>query len=147
MGPHHHLDEVILPDGTSVWAASFPIDGYDRGGALAPDTGLYLDPHWAPPWPHRHLDWPDFELPVDVGAMVDGLNWVLAGARAGQRVEIGCIGGHGRTGTALACLATMAGGRRWQATDPVQWVRQTYCRDAIETDQQAAFARRFRPGP
>jgi protein-tyrosine phosphatase len=57
-------------------------------------------------------------------------------ARAGQRVEIGCLGGHGRTGTALACLAVLSGEPANQA---VAWVRTNYCSNAIETPEQAAF--------
>jgi hypothetical protein len=40
------------------------------------------------------------------------LELLLDRARAGQRVEIGCYGGHGRTGTALACLAILCATRQ-----------------------------------
>ncbi|MBO0701496.1 MAG: hypothetical protein J2P38_01090 [Candidatus Dormibacteraeota bacterium] len=60
----------------------------------------------------------------------------LIRARAGQLVEIGCGGGHGRTGTALACLAVLSGLPRTQA---VGWVRRAYCTEAIETPEQEAF--------
>jgi protein-tyrosine phosphatase len=36
---------------------------------------------------------------------------VLERARAGERVDVGCFEGHGRTGTALACLAILTGHR------------------------------------
>ena len=55
----------MLPDGTPVTAASFdPADPYTRHHV--PDVGLYLDGRWAPPWPHRIVDWPDFGVPTDV---------------------------------------------------------------------------------
>jgi protein-tyrosine phosphatase len=57
-------------------------------------------------------------------------------ARAGQLVEIGCIGGHGRTGTALACLAFLSGVQRQEA---VPWVKANYCSSAVESPEQAAF--------
>ncbi|HKE75437.1 MAG TPA: hypothetical protein VKB57_17570, partial [Acidimicrobiales bacterium] len=76
--------------------------------------------------------------PADLAA---GLGDVLARARAGERVEIGCLGGHGRTGTALACLAVLCGHR---AGDAVAWVRAAYCPGAVETDEQAAFVAAFR---
>ena len=50
----------------------------------------------------------------------------------GERVEIGCHGGRGRTGTVLACMATLAGIR---AEDAVEWVRANYHRDAVEREQ------------
>jgi hypothetical protein len=49
------------------------------------------------------------------------LRSVLDRARAGEQVEVGCLGGHGRTGTAVA------------------WVRASYCQKAVETAAQEAF--------
>jgi protein-tyrosine phosphatase len=57
-------------------------------------------------------------------------------ARAGQLAEIGCIGGHGRTGTALACLALLSGVKREEA---VSWVKTNYCSSAVESPEQAAY--------
>ena len=101
-----------------------------------PDVGLYLDGRWAPPWPHRIVDWPDFGVPTDVDEFVATLRSLLARARGGEQVEIGCLGGHGRTGTTLACVAVLAGAR---PEDAVAWVRATYCPEAIETAEQASF--------
>lgn len=132
---HRHRDEVTLPDGTQVTAVSFDaIDPYSRG--RQPDYGLYLDHRWRPPWVHDHLDWPDFGVPADPARVVTTLRSRLDPARAGERVEIGCLGGHGRTGTALACLATIAG---LPAVDAVAWVRASYCLKAVETAEQEAF--------
>src|SRR5580704_11710751 len=51
---HVHRTVVVLPGGTEVIAVSFDVpDPYARD--LVPDFGLYLDPQWAPPWPHAHL--------------------------------------------------------------------------------------------
>jgi hypothetical protein len=60
---HLHQSVVVLPDGTEVTVVSFDTrnpSARDR----APDFGLYLDPQWDPPWPHHHLDRPDFGVPV-----------------------------------------------------------------------------------
>ena len=102
----------------------------------APDFGLYLDGRWSPPWPHAHVDWPDFGVPADREAATAALADLLARARAGQRVEVGCLGGHGRTGTALALLAVLAGAPPAEA---VAWVRAAYCAKAVETAEQAAY--------
>ncbi len=67
---------------------------------------------------------------------MDSLRSVLDRARDGQRVEVGCSGGHGRTGTALACLAILAG---LSPSDAVSWVRAHYCPDAVETADQEAY--------
>jgi protein-tyrosine phosphatase len=102
---------------------------------VPPDFGLYFDRCWEPPWPNEHVEWPDFSVP-DRRVLGDALDALLVRARAGERVEVGCYGGHGRTGTALACLAVLAGSR---AANAVAWVRSNYCEQAVETDEQAAF--------
>ena len=136
---HLHRTPVVLPDGTTVLAVSFGgADPYARD--LTTDFGLYLDERWRPPWPHDHLDWPDFGVPSDPAPVTAALESLLDRARAGQQVEVGCYGAHGRTGTALACLAVLCGG------DPdgaVEWVRAAYCERAVETDDQADFVRTF----
>jgi hypothetical protein len=136
---HVHRDVVGLPDGTSVIAVSFADDPYAR--EAAPAFGLYLDARWDPPWPHEHLAWPDFGLP-DPDELSAALPRLLARARRGDVVEIGCLGGHGRTGSALACLAVLTG---VPADAAVDWVRAHYCTKAVETDEQRAFVESFRP--
>jgi hypothetical protein len=51
-----------------------------------------------------------------------------------------CMGGRGRTGTALACLAVLDGVPAEQA---VEYVRQNYHPDAIETAEQSQFVAAF----
>jgi hypothetical protein len=134
---HLHRSRVVLPDSTEVTAVSFgSADPYARGSR--PDFGLYLDERWKPPWPHELLDWPDFGVPDDPVPVVEALDSLLDRARDGQRVEIGCYGGHGRTGTALACLAILCG---QDPSEAVSWVRTRYCERAVETDTQEAFVR------
>ena len=136
---HEHLSVVVLPDGTGVTAVSFDArDPYARD--RPPDYGLYLDPRWEPPWSHDHLEWPDFGVPEDPRSVAAALGKLLERARGGDRVELGCSGGHGRTGTALACLAIMCG---HPPEDAVAWVRASYCADAVETAQQEAFVAGF----
>jgi protein-tyrosine phosphatase len=123
-----------------------------RGRALArpvpegpsPDFGLYLLGHEPPAvaWETCWLRWPDFGLPADPAAAEAALRgaWERAGA---ERVEIACHGGHGRTGTALACLAVLDGvpGR-----EAVRYVRAHYAARAVETPGQRRFVARFPPG-
>jgi hypothetical protein len=139
--PRHHVHRspVGLADGTIVLGVTFFADDpYTRGSE--PSFGLYLDERWDPPWPHAHLDWPDFGVPDDVSRMRGALVDLLTRARQGQSVEVGCLGGHGRTGTALACLAILTG---TPAAEAVAWVRSNYCEKAVETDQQVALVQDF----
>jgi rhodanese/phosphatase family protein len=136
---HQHRSVVVLPDGTEVTAVSFDArEPYARESP--PDYGLYLDTRWAPPWVHDHLEWPDFGVPDDASRVALALTTLLDRARDQNRAELGCLGGHGRTGTALACLAILCG------HDPVEaipWVRANYCAEAIETLEQEAFVVNF----
>lgn len=138
---HLHRSAVALPDGTPLTPVSFDLENpYIR--EERPDFGLYFDPCWDPPWEHTHLQWPDYALPTDPAAALSALAALLDRARRGQRVELGCVGGHGRTGTALACLTVLAG---HPAADGVLWVRDNYCARAVETPEQERFVKRLRP--
>jgi protein-tyrosine phosphatase len=52
------------------------------------------------------------------------------------RVEIACAGGHGRTGTAIACLAILDG---VPAATAVAFVREHYDQHAVETPSQRRY--------
>ncbi|AZP17585.1 protein-tyrosine phosphatase family protein [Streptomyces aquilus] len=112
-------------------------------GAPAPSYGLYLLGHRPPAvsWESRWLRWPDFRLPADHADARDALTEVWERA-AGERVEVACGGGRGRTGTALACLAVLDG---VPPGDAVAYVRAHYHRGAVETPWQRRYVRRFTP--
>ena len=61
---------------------------------------------------------------------------VLSRAKDGQVVEVGCLGGLGRTGTVLACMAVLGG---VEPLDAVAWVRENYRSGAIETPEQESW--------
>lgn len=132
---------VELPDGTRLRGR-----GLRRGRAPQPPPqwGLYLlgRPPPALPWPSRWVRWRDFWLPADRDEARAAFAEAHRRARAGGRVEIACDGGRGRTGTALACIAQLAGVPPEEA---VAWVRSRYDRRAVETPWQRRFARRFSP--
>jgi hypothetical protein len=93
-----------------------------------------------PPWPYRRIAWPDFWIPTDRDDALAALSEALQRARAGERVEAACRGGHGRTGTALAALAILDG---LPAAGAVAWVRAAYHPRAVETVWQRAWLRRL----
>lgn len=132
-----------------------------RRGTPAPDPppqfGLYLLGHpperpglygrylvglrpWTPPWPYERVDWPDFSAPRRPGEATDQLRATLARIERGERVEIACGGGRGRTGTALAALAVLQGMSPAQA---VGWVRAAYAAGAVESRAQHRFLHRI----
>jgi protein-tyrosine phosphatase len=135
--------QVTLPDGTSVVARGrVGLVPADRDGS--PDYALYLDGRWSSDadvtWPHRVILWEDFGTPADEQALFASVKDVYRRAQGGELVEIGCYGGLGRTGTVLACLATLTG---LTATDAVAWVRAHYHPAAIETAAQEELVQRF----
>jgi hypothetical protein len=103
------------------------------------DFALVLADGPMPDWPHRRVRWPDFGVPSDPDDAIDALHEAHRRARAGERVEVACRGGVGRTGTALAALAVLDGLSPDQA---VAWVRGGYHRRAIETPWQRRWLRR-----
>ncbi|MEW2390419.1 protein phosphatase [Streptomyces venezuelae] len=108
-----------------------------------PGFGVYLLGKQPPevPWEARWLPWPDFRLPRDRELARDVLRAVWERA-AGERVEVACGGGRGRTGTALACVAVLDG---VPAAEAVSYVREHYDRHAVETPWQRRYVERFTP--
>lgn len=90
--------------------------------------------------PGRVLRWPDFRLPRDPADARSAFAEAHRRALAGERVAIICAGGVGRTGTALACIAQLAGVPAVSAT---AWVRARYHPRAVETPWQRRYVRRF----
>ncbi|MET9815403.1 protein phosphatase [Streptomyces sp. NPDC006355] len=112
--------------------------------APTPSYGIYLLGRQPPevPWESGWIRWPDFRLPTDRAAARTAL--LVAWERAaGERVEIACGGGRGRTGTALACLAVLDG---VPGEEAVAYVRRHYNRHAVETPWQRRYVRRFAEG-
>ncbi|MBD0696121.1 protein phosphatase [Streptomyces sp. CBMA123] len=106
-----------------------------------PDVGFYLlDREPTPlPWESRWVRWPDFRLPADRADAAEAFReaWERCG---GERVELACAGGRGRTGTALACIAVLDG---VPAKEAVGYVREHYSRHAVETPWQRKFVERW----
>ncbi|WP_344970648.1 hypothetical protein [Streptosporangium fragile] len=146
------MRELELPGGGTVLARGLR-------GAPAPDPppqfGLYLLGHpldrptlygrylvglrpWTPPWPHERVDWPDFSAPRRPEEAAGRLREALARIRRGERVEVACGGGRGRTGTALGALAVLQG---MSPAEAVDWVRSAYDAKAIESRAQHRFLR------
>jgi len=125
---------VTLPGGARV-------RGRRLADAVSPaDFALILARGSVPPWTHRHISWPDFWLPTDRRDALDALREAHRRAYAGDRVEIACRGGIGRTGTALAALAILDG---MPASRTIIWVRATYHHRAVETPWQRRWLYRL----
>jgi hypothetical protein len=100
---------VRFPDGTRIRASSIAdrrVDDPER------KFGLYLDATWEPTWPATVIAWEDFGLPTNPELAAQQIVEAFGRARGGELVEVGCLGGSGRTGTVLACMTASPGCRR-----------------------------------
>lgn len=140
--------------GVAPWAegpniVAFPDGRRIRGRGLRhpmpdgpePQLGVYLVGRDPGPfdWDHRWVRWPDFRTPASTDEAVAALTEAYERA-ATERVELACGGGIGRTGTAMAAMAVLAGIPR---TDAVAWVRDHYHHRAVETPWQRRWVRKL----
>lgn len=129
---------LALPSGRLIRGRG--LRGPDPGGP-DPEFGLYVvgSAMHGVPWEYRWVAWPDFRLPADPAAAREAFTeaWQRS---ATERVEVACMGGRGRTGTTLACIAVLDG---VPAREAVGYVRQHYNPKAAETRRQRRFVARF----
>jgi hypothetical protein len=130
---------IELPDGARLRGRSLR---RERPPDPPPEWGLYLlgERPSSCSWPIRWVRWSDFWLPNDRKDARNAFEEAHRLASQGLRVEVGCGGGKGRTGCALACIAKL-GGVADEAV--VDWIRLNYDRRAIETPWQRMYVRRF----
>ena len=128
---------ITFPDGSRVRASSLA-DRREHDPERA--YGLYLDARWAPTWTADVIAWPDFGLPAQPVVAARQIMDAFGRARRGELVEVGCLGGSGRTGTVLACMAVLAG---IPPEEAVGWVRIAYRPEAVETAEQEAWVQWF----
>ena len=138
---HNKCRHYNVPFTTRAGVTVYASSAHDRKPSeAAPDFGLYLDGVWKPACLAYTLDWPDYGIPpkfdIAAKAIIDTYNKAIEGLW----VEVGCIGGHGRTGTALACMAVLGGDTPKQA---IKRVRKEYCEHTIETNEQEWFIEWF----
>jgi hypothetical protein len=76
---------------------------------------------------------PDGNAPGDFERFNYLITWLCN--QPGKQIHVGCIGGHGRTGTVLTALVAELVGER----DAIQYVRTHYCHKAVESKSQSNF--------
>ncbi|WP_328606376.1 protein tyrosine phosphatase [Amycolatopsis sp. NBC_00345] len=135
---------LVLPDGAELRGRGL---GRPKPGGPDPDYGLYLGSHrlrrkydGGLGWDHDWIHWPDFLLPLDWAGARRRILGLHSRALAGEAVEVACYGGVGRTGTVLACLATVSG---LTPDEAVAWVRENHHHRAVETAWQRRWVRWF----
>ena len=131
----------------------------DRGTAKdtdpKPDFGVYLSTmgwgmrimvspdfpskelHLVLPYPRLTLDWVDMMAAPRGASTEHVIRWAVEKIVEGKLLDIGCFGGHGRTGTLLAVL--MVEVEKLTPAEAIDAVRERYCKECIESLAQARF--------
>jgi hypothetical protein len=148
--PPYHVGVVSWGEGPGV--VELPDGRRIRGRGLRrpmpagplPEFGVYLLGRDPGPlaWENRWVRWRDFRTPTDTGDALGALEEAYRRS-ATERVEVACGGGVGRTGTALAAIAVLAG---VPPDEAVAWVRHRYDPHAVETLWQRRWVLRLEPG-
>lgn len=85
------------------------------------------------------IPWQDFGVPHLPKEFWVDLARDVMDRRDVHTLQVQCLGGHGRTGTALAILLGLWL-QKWETVDDlVQWLRDRYCEEAVETDGQFEY--------
>ena len=86
-------------------------------------------------FPIRDNGTPSTELMADILATIRDAHM------SGRCVYLHCWGGHGRTGTLIACLIAFV--EKKNEKEAIKAVRERYCKLAVESKSQEDFVRRF----
>jgi hypothetical protein len=133
-----HPPQLVLASEAEGWhvdAGAGPdcVDSIRRFDLLLNLTGSSVFPghaiplpelsRWAGPSliPEIVLDWPDMGIVHLSREFWVTLVGYLTQTKASMLVF--CVGGHGRTGTAIACLMAACG---WSSSDAIGWIRAHY---------------------
>ena len=136
----HKHQKVILADGTPIYCSSVNKKLEEDQEQRVADFGLYADHSWKPYWRNEFIDWPDMKIPTDYDmALTQIWEAYCRAADNDEFVEIGCIGGHGRTGVILAIMHIGAAEGEVTAEEAIKFVHKEYCSHAIETAKQEWF--------
>lgn len=144
----HYREEVLLPCQKKYPLYLTSRYGRERDDAVTPDVSVWLASSWLPRGAILGNDGTVLKGPDDPAIIY--VNWADGGAlsltalcrlleavqgylTAGKKVEIGCIGAHGRTGTLVAALVMLC---KKRAADAVEWLWDNYCNNAVETKAQ-----------
>lgn len=127
----------------------YEVYGGNCGSPIVKDADIYVGLDYSTrttygsyPWNNTRVEiyFPikDMHAPDDPKEFHRMIEWLADQIRAGKKVHIGCIGGHGRTGTVLSALVAHMTGNE----DATEYVRKNYCTKAVESDEQIRFLKK-----
>jgi protein tyrosine phosphatase len=101
-------------------------------------SAMELFPSVKPEQAFIYLNWADGTIP-DIGdSFWNNLCTDITNIQEEKKILFYCMGGHGRTGTALAIVLSLL--KIIPGNEcPVAWVRENYCKEAVETIAQKKY--------
>lgn len=97
-------------------------------------------PTWEESWPWTDgyaFCYPitDYAAPDNPASFKKLIDWLEEHLKAGWKIHVGCMGGHGRTGTVFSALVA----QMLKEKDATTYVRKHYCEKAVESIAQINF--------
>jgi hypothetical protein len=124
----------FINGGSCIHPAVLDADIYvGLDGGFAPSSKAY--PWLAKPTVEFLYKISDYTAPKDNVSFAHLIAYLVEQIKAGKKVHVGCIGGHGRTGTVLAAVYATMGDDK----DAITYVRANYCKKAVESESQINF--------
>mgnify|MGYP001618846850 CR=1 FL=1 len=132
-----HHQEVV----PGIWAGSYPIELpvdihivldsiWIRGGDIYAN---FVDaPYHSTEQKRLYVSWPDQGV-ISIARVHQVVTYIVKTVESGSAVGVSCHGGHGRTGTLLACLLVYKGHTANQA---INFLRTRYCKKSVESVAQ-----------
>lgn len=113
------------------------------------DADIYIGFDYSMKFTKKHYPWvdgaeifmhvQDRSVPKSVGDFQKLIDFTIENLEKGKKIHVGCIGGHGRTGTFFAALVAQFMG----VEDSITYVRDNYCKKAVESDEQVAWLHQY----
>jgi hypothetical protein len=150
-GCTHHLQPFTFDDKTIYLTGSNHTK--DKAQSDWPDAGVYLASGWfkgaaastdgfdlgITSWPSLFIDWPDMGV-VTLDVLEPCIEWAKEKVNKGKKLEIACVGGHGRTGTYAVALMIGMGMDTFEA---FSLLKDKYCDKAVESRAQGELLVRW----
>ena len=144
----HTPKKIFEHEGVSYYAADE--DGADEFGAglvlnltarshILPSFSIpELKKHFAVEFDEVMVPCPDFGIPKVKDSFWRAIHKYSV-KKGYKDVCVHCMGGHGRTGTALAALMIVL--KKWSTKQAVTFLRTNYCEQAVESERQVDYLR------
>ncbi len=134
---HSHPPLPIVVDGKE-----YKIYGGSCSDPVVKDADIYVGFDYSMNKTDRQYPWTegseflyhitDMSVPKSVKSFKQLIAYLADNLIFGNKIHIGCIGGHGRTGTVMAALVHHMTGNE----NAIEYVRKNYCKKAVESQTQ-----------